>query len=201
MTDYLELLLDALEDREERETAFRLELERTVSVRREEADRTEGGRDAPSPLPPHSAAAETGNESGDGSAADGGAEEPAVSRTGKKRSGPGDILERMLEQAVRSGADRGRAGSDLAETAGTGAGGRWAADGALPALSRGTAAGDGAAALERQLSRSAAPAAPVTRIVERSGQAEDAPGTAALDEWDRRLERDARRYDGGMFLY
>ena len=201
MTDYLELLLDALEDREERETAFRLELERAVPVRREEADRTEGGRDAPSRLPSCSAAAETESESGDGSAEGGWAGEPAAVRAGKKRSGPGDILERMLEDAARSGTDRGKAGADLAETAGTGAGRRWAADGALPALSRGTAAGDGASALERRLSRSAAPAAAVTRIVERSGQAEDAPGTAALDEWDRRLERDARRYDGGMFLY
>ena len=59
----------------------------------------------------------------------------------------------------------------------------------------------GAAALERRLTEQslAAAAAPArTLFVPET----DAAGSAAdWDEFDRRLERDARRYDGGMGIY
>ena len=66
----------------------------------------------------------------------------------------------------------------------------------------GAAPGGSAAALERRLARSAArtAAGPPRADMEAAEHADKAAGLG-LEELDRRVRRDARRYDGGLTAY
>lgn len=59
----------------------------------------------------------------------------------------------------------------------------------------------GAAALERRLTERSLSSAPAAARTVFAPEAEPATPAADWEEFDRRVERDARRYDGGMGLY
>ena len=206
MTDYLELLLERRREEDEEKESLRLGAEEAAVVPPKST--AESGPDIPRQV-------RTGWE---------GRPELSVGREpylpgaaiGRRTAGTPGLFGAILTQAGEIGAaPRGRtaaARDALEEALGRAEdvlGGPEGDGRGQPGLS-GLSARDagvpsgGAAALARRLSRAAAsepgvvPAA--RRAVFDEGTRESAPG-ADWEEFDRRLERDARRYDGGMWVY
>lgn len=176
MTDYLEALLEALEEQEEREEVPETG-EGAVSVGRE--------RDYPPKLP----AEERRETAGDryGTVPAGQARRPAATLV---RAGLAEALLAEMNGAVSAAELDGPAAVRGAESE----------DGlSVPAERLGQGAGS-AAGLVRRLARSAAPPAAVPMAEVRVPE-QDGPGGWDLAELDRRVERDARRYDGGLGMF
>lgn len=191
MTDYLELLLKLAEE-EERAEAPALPDGEALPEGIRQAGRDEG------PEPAQAGAPTT--EWTDG----GGRMGISAAAPGRRGMGPGAEESKMAERsALRAGA----AGAEDAERAASEDpfaeqdGGQTAfAEELLARL--GTARAPGSAgALERRLARFGSAVPPAAGAVRREQEADGAGEGPDLEELDRRLERDARRYDGGMGLY
>lgn len=144
---------------------------------------------------------------GGAAAADGREEAPAVSgrdglaETARRAGGPGDLLAKALEQLEPvgpvSGPERAPAqGTDSLKREQSPVSGS-----ILTALGRRAETGGSTAALERRLAAGAALQGTVMRPIGGFAAEELAGIGLELEELDRRVERDARRYDGGLFLY
>lgn len=116
----------------------------------------------------------------------------------RRRSGPGDLLLTALREAEAALEPGRSADSAVQDLYGTPEGGMSWSGGAV-SRSAGAAAGGSAAALERRV------AAGVSRetVAVRSagGGTEPERGGWDLAELDRRVQRDARRYDGGLGMF
>lgn len=180
MKDYLEALLEALAQEEEKEGTVPAPPPggwpaggRAGKRARKDADVNAGVQ---APLAPE--------EKRDRTAAETEAGGPAAQSDAET----GGVLERILQTerflSVPEGV-RGRDGVEDQARAAKGSGGGWAS---------------GAAVLERRVADSLTRTAAVR--AERGGEREpETGGWPGLEELDRRLERDARRYDGGMGIF
>ena len=176
MVDRLEELLALLEDEDEEERENGLEIRWAKGAARPAPE--EGPRPEPEePEAPRGRSALDLRPAGAARGIDSAAQAAAAER-------------RMLAEALNRGA----------------AGGRKAADGAgdsLEAVRR--EAGSGLEELYRRTALAVSPAAPALPV-EQAGRVHpsEEPGRAAalaVDELDRAVRRDSRRYDGGMCIY
>lgn len=227
MTDFLEQLLELLEEEEERESGLHL-----ASAELTPAG-TDGGED---PVGRGLAGGDVGGAESAGPPSIGPASDKAVLR--QTESGPDRSVRRDRPAALGTARGGTRAVGRMAEAAGEAAVWETAGKRPLPPSPRqsgvpparaaeempdalagewtamvlsqpgsgghyaGAAPGESAAALERRLARSAARTAgqPPRADIERAEHADKAAGLD-LEELDRRVRRDARRYDGGLTAY
>lgn len=209
MTDYLELLLERRREEDEERESLRLgaEEEGAFSLR----GRTGRGENPEQPGGTGTNLLETAADTR-GRAAEmlpfAGADLPETGEIGAVPRGKTalDALEQALSRAVDAlgGAEEDGLRPGLPELSGEDA--VYPSDreaGAAQRLSGEGAAfpSGGAAGLARRLSQAAlASAAAPARTVFDAGT-EEGPPTADWEEFDRRLERDARRYDGGIGIF
>lgn len=204
MRDYLEELLDAMEEPEEDEYVPAVEWISGVPRVMQEDDGTGNGGPLDSGAEAWSTAAVSGAVSRGGRGGEAAsmrqAETQDWSRPGRG-GGVGDLLTRELARAGRMDGAGDRAGvsegtgGDMQRTA-------LARGSILERAFRGRAEVSGsAAALERKLAAGMASPGIVVRTAGGTVNEEQGGGGLGLEELDRRVERDARRYDGGMFLY
>lgn len=181
MTDYLELLLARRQKEEEEERiVLTLGAEETAFLRRE---KQRGAEEAPEA--PHEIGADTA-----GLAARVWRQTEGL-MDAPRRKFAGEDLEQALSRAVDALPERTE---DRTRVHGE------AELSALPAQDAAFPLSAGAAGLEQRLSQAALAAAAPARAVFRE-EAEGTPPPADWEEFDRRLERDARRYDGGLGMY
>lgn len=197
MTDYLELLLERRREEEEEQDVPRLDAEEAFPRKwgREKPKGGSGssGRSRRASLETRPASLETRPDmrevSGMGAPAAAVLTETAGAWAAPRRESAGAVLEQALGRAV-----------DAMDTAGRGAARGTAGLSGLPGRAPEPAPG-GAAGLAVRLSQAAlASAAPAVRAVFDTVEEAPSPGTD-WEEFDRRLERDARRYDGGLGMY
>ena len=182
MTDYLELLLERRRDEDEEQDVLRLGAEEGFPGKR--------GRKKPEE--------DLGGPGRDGSALSGSAADRLTGRADSPAdfaapvppadAGPGDAVRRKTGRAAL---DRAVEQADALD------GGETGQAGPLPAADGWTG---GAAGLAGRLSQAALSAAAPARTVFESTE-DTASAGADWEEFDRRLERDARRYDGGLGIY
>ena len=185
MVDRLEELLALLEDEDEEERENGLEIRWARGAARP-APEEESGPEPEEPEAPRGRSALNLRPAGAARGIDSAAQAAAAER-------------RMLAEALNRAA---AAPPPAAEAAG----GRKAADGAgdsLEAVRR--EAGSGLEELYRRTALAVSPAAPALPV-EQAGRVHpsEEPGRAAalaVDELDRAVRRDSRRYDGGMCIY
>lgn len=196
MTDYLELLLERRqeEDEEDREV-LTLGPENEAFPRKREPRGTGEDLEAPS----ESQTRKEREPAGPMAAAQAGAPalrsaapRPNGSGSGVTRRRPGtagELLEQRLELAQDALAGRAEGPAPaVPESAG-------------PLPGRGTALAAGAEGLARRLAQMSLAATPAPARVVFDGDAGTDPAAADWEAFDRLLERDARRYDGGLGLY
>lgn len=212
MTDYLELLLERREEEEEEQDVLRLGGEETFPGKRAAAGdgaapAADGGdADAPPVAEEWQPEGLGAQQLQEGPAAQQAQDGPV---TEQMRDGPG--AKWMRDDPGTEWMQAGQGTRWVRADRKTGQGAETAAEAGtqrpmerfspmLPAAGKAFSAA-GAAALERRLAeQSLAASAPPARTVF-VREADGAGPAAGWDEFDRRVERDARRYDGGVGLY
>ena len=190
MTDYLELLLERRREEEEEQDVPRLDAEAAVFPGKRGREKPEGasGSSGGSRWASLETRPDKREVSGMEDSAAAVLAETAGAWAAPRRESDGAVLEQALGRAV-----------DAMDTAGRGAARGTAGLSRLPG--RALPPSGGAAALAVRLSQAAlASAAPAVRAVFDTVEEAPSPGTD-WEEFDRRLERDARRYDGGLGMY
>lgn len=207
MKDYLELLLARRQEEDEETLTLAVREPEELPVRRSTRSAAPREPEAAEGLPESGPAGLTGPAapeavavSGPGPVTPGSA---AVAGSGPRRLSAGWVLlEEQLERAADA-LDRVRGNTGDAP-APEGEAVRFSRAPEESAGRTGRRPGDldaGAAGLARRLARTALASAPPPVPDLSGGMVQDAPASDGWAEFDRRLERDARRYDGGMGMY